>query len=127
MDAPDRDYWATRWQDTVWEFLQVDRWDLLPPSMPDEAVVLSAWNPGGHRLPTSINHARDRILQAELVARGCTPLRVRGRSRDLTWCEEAWLIPHLSRRTEQLLNRYGQLAGWLIGPLEPRYVWASTR
>lgn len=122
--APDQAFWTKRWRGTVWELANGDHW--LPLGTPSEAlVVVSAWNPGSLRLAEAINQARDGVLAAELRALGLAPVRARGRSADRAWCEEGWLIAHLPTRTTGLLQRYGQIAGWVTEPLGSRYVWAN--
>lgn len=121
----DQAFWEARWHATVWEGQdEAGRWTPIAPCSAEPLVVLSAWNPGGGRLPLAVNLARDALLLAELRALGLSPVRARGRSPDHAWCEEGWRIADLPARTAQLLRRYGQLAGWVTGPAGPRYAWS---
>ena len=87
--------------------------------------MVSAWNPGVHRLPTSVNQARDAGLVAELQALGCTPLRARGRCPEGRWHEDGWQIPHTPLRSILVLRRYGQIAGWVTDADGSHYQWSE--
>jgi hypothetical protein len=124
-DSHDRRRWTECWRHTVWERAADSRWLALEEHSHDALVIVSAWNPGGRRLPEAVNRARDGVLHQELLAIGLRPLRVRGRSPDHSWCEEGWRFAHLPARTGALLRRYGQLAGWITEPAGCRYVWGD--
>lgn len=119
----ERERWIQRWHDTVWERFADDGWSRLAATSFDPLVVVTAWNPGGHRLPNAVNQARDVVLRTELHALGCTLLRARGRSPDGLWYEDGWQIPHVPSRTHRLLRRYGQLAGWVTDANGAHYHW----
>lgn len=121
----DRAGWERLWRDTLWESAADGQWSPLARTSPTPLVVVTAWNPGGRRLPRAVNDARDAVLLAELRTRGWTPLRARGRSADHGWCEEGWQIPHLPSHTRMLLRRYGQLAGWVTDAPGDRYHWCE--
>lgn len=122
-DSHERRRWTDLWRHTVWEWAADNTWQPVEHHSADALVVISAWNPGGVRLPEAVNRARDHLLHQELLALGLSPRRVRGRSPDHSWCEEAWQIAHAADRTAHLLGRYGQIAGWLTEPAGWRYVW----
>jgi hypothetical protein len=122
----DRAQWVARWRDTVWERLESGHWSLLATTSSVPLVVVTAWNPGGRQLPDAINQARDLVLQMEIKALGCAPLRARGRSPDGMWREDGWQIPHSPARSLTLLHRYGQLAGWVTDADGARYLWRES-
>jgi hypothetical protein len=116
---------AECWQGTVWERLEGTAWIQIGDRADETLIIISAWNPAGRLLPISVNQARDAVLLAELTEMGLSPRRVRGRSPDHAWSEECWQIAHAAGRSNRLLRRYGQIAGWITAPMGARYCWAE--
>lgn len=127
MTRGERNDWKECWHDTRWEVYQDGAWQSLPPISVHPLMVLSAWNPGSRRLPIRVNEARDKVLQAELLAMGISHVRARGRSPDGSWCEDGWQVPYESMLAEQLLRRHGQLAAWITDAGGAYYHWTGQR
>lgn len=125
LPLEERRAWEERWHGTIWEGLDGGGWLELPTTSPGPQVVISAWNPLGMRLPQPVNRARDALLMGELQARGLSARRARGRSPDGAWWEDGWQIAHEADRTQLLVRRYGQLAGWVTDAGGARFHWAD--
>lgn len=122
----DRLHWESLWQGTLWERFDDGCWSPLEPRSAVPLVVITAWNPGGLRLPGAVNQARDVVLHGELCALGLIARRARGRSPSADWCEDGWQIPHELARTTELLCRYGQIAGWVTDPAGAHLHWSGV-
>lgn len=118
--------WESLWRDTLWERFDDGRWSPLEARSAVPLVVVTAWNPGGLRLSGAVNQARDAVFQGELCALGLVPRRARGRSPSGDWYEDGWQIPHVQARTDQLLRRYGQIAGWVTDATGAHLHWSAV-
>lgn len=58
--------------------------------LPQEFVIITAYNPRGRTAPPSRNRHQDQTLRAVLEGRGITPFRVTGRSVDGSHQEPGW-------------------------------------
>ena len=58
--------------------------------LPQEFLIITAYNPKGRAAPPSRNHHQDQTLRAVLEGRGATPFRVIGRSVDGSHQEPGW-------------------------------------
>ena len=61
--------------------------------LPQEFVIITAYNPRGRAAPPTRNHHQDQTLRAVLEGRGVTPFRVIGRSVDGSHQEPGWGSP----------------------------------
>ena len=60
--------------------------------LPQEFVIITAYNPRGRAAPPSRNQHQDQTLRAVLINRGATPLRVTGRNVDGSHQEPGWAV-----------------------------------
>ena len=58
--------------------------------LPEDFVIITAYNPQGRSAPPSRNQHQDQTLRAVLEGRGATPFRVTGRSEDGRHQEPGW-------------------------------------
>lgn len=88
-------------------------------------LVVTAANPWSLALTPTINAARDRVLAAELRARGLVPRRVRAAAPDASWQEDGWLIAHTPELADTLLRRYQQAGVYLLRSGERTVLWSD--
>ncbi len=125
LDEKERARLLSVWHETVLEFLDGAAWAPLLTLSP--VTVLTAWNPHGRTLPESVNLGRDRVLRAELQARGLEPVRTRGSAPDHASHEDGWMIDDDPDLAVSLLRRYGQLAAFRCDGGDREVLWADGR
>jgi len=87
-------------------------------------LVITAANPWSLALTPAMNTARDRVLHAELAARGLSPRRVRAAAADASWEEDGWLIPYTPELAEMLMRRYQQAGVYVLHDGQRAVSWA---
>ena len=126
MAAPDdaRHRLLERYQGTRCEVRQGAGWTPWRICSDRDVFLISAWNPGSRPLTQRENLRADAALGRALRTMGLMPLRVRGVAPDGT-AEEGWAIPHEVRRSLDLLRRFAQDAGLVLGPRGRAVLWSS--